>query len=170
MRGDRRAQGPGDGGGPDARLRAGQAGHPGLQVRGVLRGAVPSPRSRLVVAKKRSGFLMLGLPACASERPVIWFTIALGRAAATTSPTDTASSPSIAAPSAPTVAASPAWPRSSSSPSPGGHGPPAAGPAAARTACHEHPHNHHLPDFQELTLSPKTRQLRPSVTWGPVGR
>jgi hypothetical protein len=32
---------------------------------------------------------------------------------------------------------SPAWPRSLSSPSPGGHGPPAAAPGAARTACHE---------------------------------
>jgi hypothetical protein len=48
----------------------------------------------------------LGLPACASERPVIWFTIASGRAAATASPTDAASSPSITMPSAPSCSSS----------------------------------------------------------------
>jgi hypothetical protein len=55
----------------------------------------------LVAAKKRSGFRRLGLPACASERPVIWFTIVSGSAAATASPTDAASNPSITTPSAP---------------------------------------------------------------------
>ena len=39
------------------------------------------------MAKNRSAFLKLGLPACASDRPVISFTIVSGRAAATASPT-----------------------------------------------------------------------------------
>lgn len=63
-----------------------------------------------MVAKKRSGFLMLGLPACATDRPVIWITIVSGRAAATASPTDTASSPSITTPSAPSCSSSPNLP------------------------------------------------------------
>src|SRR6266508_731547 len=89
------------------------------------RWSVPSLRSRLVVAKKRSGFLRLGLPACASERPVIWCTIASGRAAATASPTDAAPSPSITTPLAPSCCSKPSlaalvvvavtwWPRATS--------------------------------------------------------
>ena len=55
----------------------------------------------MVVAKKRSGCFNSGFPACAAESAVIWCTIASGLAAATASPTDTASSPSITTPSAP---------------------------------------------------------------------
>jgi hypothetical protein len=69
--------------------------------------SVPSLRSRLVMAKKRSAFLGLSLPACATERAVISFTITSGRAAATASPTNIASSPSITMPSAPSCSSSP---------------------------------------------------------------
>jgi hypothetical protein len=64
----------------------------------------------MVVAKKRSGCFKSGFPACAAERAVIWCTIASGRAAATASPTDTASRPSITAPSAPSRASKPSLP------------------------------------------------------------
>jgi hypothetical protein len=63
-------------------------------------------RSRLVVAASRSGYLKLGLPLCATESAVIWCTMAFGRADATASLTDTASSPSITTPSAPNCSSS----------------------------------------------------------------
>ena len=89
------------------------------------RWSVPSERSRLVAAKNRSGCFKSGLPACATESPVIWCTIASGRALATASPTDTASSPSITTPSAPSCSSKPSlaglvvvavtwWPRATS--------------------------------------------------------
>ena len=53
---------------------------------------------------------MSGLPACATEIAVIWCTIASGRAVATASPTDTASSPSITTPSAPSCSSKPSLP------------------------------------------------------------
>ena len=71
------------------------------------RWSIPSLRSRLVAAKKRSGFLGLGLPECVRDKAVIWFTIASGRAAATASPTAAAFSPSITTPSAPSSANNP---------------------------------------------------------------
>jgi hypothetical protein len=74
------------------------------------RWSIPSLRSRLVVAKKRSAFLRLALPACATDRPVIWCTIVSGRAAATASRRGAASSPSITTPSAPSCASSPSLP------------------------------------------------------------
>ena len=61
------------------------------------RWSVPSVRSRLVVANHRSMCLKSGLPAI----EVIWCTIVSGFAAATASPTDAASSPSITTASAP---------------------------------------------------------------------
>src|SRR6478736_3430726 len=65
------------------------------------RWSTPSLRRRLVIAKNRSARLRSGLPECASDRAVIWFTIVSGRAAATASPTAAASSPSMTMPSAP---------------------------------------------------------------------
>jgi hypothetical protein len=50
---------------------------------------------------------MSGLPACAMEIAVIWCTIASGRAPATASPTDAASSPSITTGSAPSCSSRP---------------------------------------------------------------
>ena len=67
-------------------------------------------RSRLVVAASRSGCLKLGLPLCATESAVISCTMASGRATATASPTDAASSPSITTPSAPSCSSSPNLP------------------------------------------------------------
>jgi hypothetical protein len=69
--------------------------------------------------------LKSGWPACATESAVIWCTIASGRAAATASPTETASSPSITTPSAPSCSSKPSlaalvvvavtwWPRATS--------------------------------------------------------
>ncbi len=58
----------------------------------------------MVVPKKRSGCFKSGFPACAAESAVIWCTTASGLAAATAAPTDTASSPSITTPSAPSSA------------------------------------------------------------------
>ena len=79
----------------------------------------------MVVAKKRSGCFKSGFPACAAEIAVIWCTIASGLAAATAAPTDTASSPSITTPSAPSRSSKPSlarpvvvavtwWPRATS--------------------------------------------------------
>ncbi len=59
-----------------------------------------------MVAKKRAARRRFGFPACATESPVIWFTITSGLAAATVSPTDTASRPSITTPSAPSCSSS----------------------------------------------------------------
>ena len=61
----------------------------------------------MVVANQRSRCFKSGFPACAAEIAVIWCTIASGRAAATASPTDTASSPSITTPSAPSCSSTP---------------------------------------------------------------
>lgn len=67
---------------------------------------MPSVRSRLVVANHRSMCFMSALPPMA----VIWCVIASGRAAATASPTDAASSPSISTASAPSCSSSASLP------------------------------------------------------------
>jgi hypothetical protein len=56
---------------------------------------VPSVRSLIVGTAHRSKCLKSGRPACFTEIPVIWCTIVSGRAVATASPTDAASSPSM---------------------------------------------------------------------------
>src|SRR4051812_3607997 len=58
----------------------------------------------MVRANHRSKCFRSGWPACAGEIPVIWCTIASGRAAAPAAPTEAASSPSITTPSAPSRA------------------------------------------------------------------
>ncbi len=129
----------------------------------------------MVVAKKRSGCFKSGFPACAAESAVIWCTIASGLAAATASPTDTASSPSITTASAPSCASKPSlaglvavavtwWPRATScgtSRRPKAPLPPATNTRMTVTFL-----------IPELTLNPETRQPRPSVTSGAktVGR
>ena len=104
---------------------------------------------------------MSGLPACAGEIAVIWCTIASGRAAATASPTDTASSPSITTPSAPSCSSDPNlpglvvvavtwWPRATScgtSRLPMTPVPPATNTRMTITLL-----------FQSLSLRPETRQ------------
>jgi len=55
----------------------------------------------LVIANQRSGCLRSIFPACAEEIAVSWWTMTSGLAAATASPTEAASSPSITTPSAP---------------------------------------------------------------------
>ena len=68
----------------------------------VSRWSRPSLRRRLVTAKNRPALLRgLGLPVYRADKPVIWLTTVSGAAAATASPTDIASRPSMTTASAP---------------------------------------------------------------------
>nr|WP_239001025.1 hypothetical protein [Jiangella asiatica] len=67
----------------------------------------PLGARRMVVAAQRSGCLKSGSPACTTQSAVIWCTIESGRAAATVSPTDAASGPSITTASAPSCCSCP---------------------------------------------------------------